>query len=218
METPCRVPGRAAPSASTTFSPVFTQLHGVSVHVQAHTGTHIHRLPGAAPSVSLTSSLARECWAWPHPVSEHRHLETCTEIYVEKETGAKIETYMRVRRGTCSDRHLWKQTPASRRRGSAHSHSTYMWTHTVREARTPRPAHPQTRQMQRRVETHEGSARVVGPRVPPTPVHSQETKAASNLIPEAGFGAKTPAINLEVLPSPGGSCSPREHPHPASRQ
>lgn len=30
-----------------------------------------------------------------------------------KETGAKTETYMCMRRGTCSDRHLWKQTHAA---------------------------------------------------------------------------------------------------------
>lgn len=70
--------GWAAPSVSMTSSPAFTQLHGVSVHMWTHTGTHTHRLPGVARSVSLTPAPVGECWAWPHPVSEHRHLETCT--------------------------------------------------------------------------------------------------------------------------------------------
>lgn len=56
MEKACRVPGWAAPSVSTAFSPLFTQLHGVSVYMQAHTGTHIYGLPGVVPSGSLTPS------------------------------------------------------------------------------------------------------------------------------------------------------------------
>lgn len=36
---------------------------------------------------------------------------------MEKETGAKIEASMCMRRGIRSDKHLWKQTPASRSRG-----------------------------------------------------------------------------------------------------
>lgn len=89
METPRRVLGRAAPSVSTTFSPVFTQRHGISVHTQARIGTRTHRLPGVAPSVSLTSSPVPECWAWPHPVSEHRHLETCTARDPQRDTWRK---------------------------------------------------------------------------------------------------------------------------------
>lgn len=179
METPCRVLGRAAPSVSTTFSPVFTQLHGVSVHMQAHTGTHVHRLPGVAPSVSLTSSPVPECWAWPHPVSEHRHRNMHSqgpaEIYME-ETGAKIEAYMRVWGGTCGAKHLWKQTHTSSSRGGAHGYSTHMWRCAARDTRMPRHVRPETWQMCQQVDTHEGSSQVAWLLVPAGPVHLKKPR------------------------------------------
>lgn len=42
-----------------------------------------------------------------------RNRHSHRDIYMGKETGAKTETYMCMRRGTCSDRHLWKQTHAA---------------------------------------------------------------------------------------------------------
>lgn len=63
------------------------------------------------------------------------HNQGPTEIYVEKETGAKIETYMCVQRGTCSDKHLWKQTHATRSRGRARRDAE---THMCRHAKITR--------------------------------------------------------------------------------
>lgn len=52
-------------------------------------------------------------------------------------------------RGTCSDKHLWKQTHASRSRGSAHRDTqTHMWRHAEPDA--PMPRHV-------RMETHAGT-------------------------------------------------------------
>ena len=135
METPRGVPERAAPSVSRNSSFVFTQLPGVSVRTQAR--THTHTLTPAAwgaPSVGLTPFPVPECWTWPHLFAERRHLDPCTTSAPQRdtwrETGAKIETSMCVRRGTCSDKHLWKQTHASRASGSARRDAeTHMCRH-----------------------------------------------------------------------------------------
>ena len=99
--------------------------------------THTHTLTPAAwgaPSVGLTPFPVPECWTWPHLFAERRHLDPCTTRAPQRdtwrETGAKIETSMCVRRGTCSDKHLWKQTHASRASGSARRDAeTHMCRH-----------------------------------------------------------------------------------------
>lgn len=54
---------------------------------------------------------------------------------MEKETGAKIETYMCVWKGTCSDKHLWRQTHASKSSGTARRDAeTHMWRHAEMHA------------------------------------------------------------------------------------
>lgn len=58
-------------------------------------------------------------------------------------------------RGTCSDKHLWKQTHASRSRGSAHRDTqTHMWRHAEPDA--PMPRHV-------RLETHAGTRHMKEP-------------------------------------------------------
>lgn len=83
------------------------------------------------------------------------HSQEPTEIYMEKQTGVKIETYMCMWRGTCSDKHLWKQTHASRSRGSAHRDTqTHMWRHAEPDAPMQRHVH---------LETHAGTRHMKEP-------------------------------------------------------
>ena len=100
-----------------------------------HTHTHLHRLPGVASSVGLTPfpvclSVGPGLTSSLNETPRSVHSQGPTERYMEKETGAKIETSMCVRRGTCSDKHLWKQTHASRASGSARRDAeTHMCRH-----------------------------------------------------------------------------------------
>lgn len=139
-----------------------------------------------------------------------------------EETGAKIEAYMHVWRGTCGAKHLWKQTHTSSSRGGVHGYSTHMWRRAARDTRMPRHVRPETWQMCRQVDTHEGSSQVARLLVPAGPVHPKEAEAPQALAlrrlhPEQGWGQDT-SYPFGGPPSPVGSCSPREHLHPASRQ
>lgn len=98
---------------------------------------HISRLPGVVPSVRLTPPLCRGI----SPCPEHADtLETCTardlENYMEKETGAKIEASMCMWKSIRSDKHLWKQTPASRSRGGMRRDTEHKWEETQRQRDT----------------------------------------------------------------------------------
>ena len=71
------------------------------------------------------------------------HSQGPTEIYMAKETGAKIETSTRVWRGTCSDKHLWKQDSCKQIQRQCtqalHTHvETCSQRYTYAEARVPR--------------------------------------------------------------------------------
>lgn len=97
-----------------------------------------------------------------------------------KETGAKTETYMCMRRGTCSDRHLWKQTHAAEAvHTDIHTH-VETCSHRYMCADTRAPGETRRNRDMENTKTYRHTKPSCGLLLAPSALmHSEETKTTS---------------------------------------